>query len=79
MSAFRELWEKELGRVALAAIEGIHGSDFLKAVVQNDAAVLLQAIQDILDNESLSDFNCVEEIVCLFERAGISTARHDFG
>lgn len=79
MSVDRELWEKELGRIALAAMDGIHGAGVFESVIEHDAIVILQAIQDILNSEDLSDFNCVEEIVSLLERAGISTTRHDFG
>lgn len=79
MSVDRELWEKELGRIALAALEGIYGISAFDPIVENRAIALLQSIQNILNNEDLNDFNCVEEIVSLLGRSGISTTRHDFG
>ncbi len=79
MSVDRELWEKELGRVALRAIEEIHGGDALAPAVQTAAAGLLETIRGILDDESLNDFDCVEEIVHVLDSVGITTTRHDFG
>ena len=39
----------------------------------------LQKIKTIIENDSLSDFECVEEIVCLFEKLGSDGGnRHDF-
>lgn len=39
----------------------------------------LQKIKSIIENDSLSDFDCVEEIVCLFEQIGSDGGnRHDF-
>ena len=75
----RNIAEKELGRVALALLEGIHGADYLHPIVGNEAVFTLQAIKDILDNERKSDFDCVEEIVRILWQAGIPTNRHDFG
>ncbi len=79
MCVERELLAMELGRLSLGILEGIHGSDFLDAAADHHAIRILQDIQDILNNEQLSDFCCVEEIVSLLERSGISTTRHDFG
>ena len=36
-------------------------------------------IADILDRKDLTDFQCVEEIVLIFEHYNLSTSRHDFG
>lgn len=75
----REMAERELGRLALAVIEGLHGTDVLTPIVGNEALFTLQKIQDILNNEHNSDFECVEEIVDALWHAGITTDRHDFG
>ena len=75
----REIAEKELGRLALVILEGLHGTDVLDPIVENKAIVTLQSIREVLDDESRSDFDCVEEIVNILWRAGISTNRHDFG
>ena len=40
---------------------------------------MLQRIKAVIDNDSLSDFDCVEEIVCIFEEFGSDGgSRHDF-
>lgn len=75
----REIAEKELGRLALAILEGLHGTDVLDPIVENKAIVALQSIREVLDDESRSDFDCVEEIVNILWHAGVTTSRHDFG
>ena len=75
----KEIAEKELGRLILSLLKGLHGTDFLYPIVENEAVSALQHIKDILDDEGMSDFDCVEEIVRILWRAGISTDRHDFG
>jgi hypothetical protein len=40
----------------------------------------LEQIQQILLEPSMSDFDCIEKIVCLLEDLGLSCGeRHDFG
>ena len=75
----KEMAEKELGRLALAVLEGLHGTDFLNPIVGSEAISTLQEIRDVLNNEHLSDFECIEEIVNILWLAGITTSRHDFG
>ncbi len=51
-----------------------------KKAVNTKAVRILQEIQDVLANDSKSDFEVVEEIVCVFEKHNISAeGRHDFG
>lgn len=51
-----------------------------KKKVNTKAVQILQEIQDVLACESKSDFDVVEEIVCIFEKHHISVmGRHDFG
>ena len=51
-----------------------------KKIVNTKAVCILQEIQDVLGCESKSDFEVVEEIVCIFEKHNISAkGRHDFG
>ena len=51
-----------------------------KKAVNTKAVRILQEIQDVLANDSMSDFDVVEEIVCIFEKYHISAeGRHDFG
>ena len=48
--------------------------------IDTKATRILQEIQYILSNEELSDFQIVEEIVCLFEKNNLSAGScHDFG
>lgn len=75
----REMTEKEIGRTMLALFEGLHGREFFSPIVENEAVRTLQLIQDLLNDEEKSDFECVEEIVNILWEAGISTSRHDFG
>ena len=40
----------------------------------------LSEIRDVIQNDELSDFDAVEQIVCIFEKYNISAGvRHDFG
>lgn len=79
MSVEQDLFVRELGQVALDALQGVYRSKVVDRLVESDAVRVLQAVQDILDDGDLSDFDCVEKLVCLFEDNGISTSRHDFG
>ena len=74
----REMTEKEIGRTMLALFEGLHGREFFSPIVENEAVRTLQLIQNVLNDEGKSDFECVEEIVAILWDAGISTDRHDF-
>lgn len=41
--------------------------------------LLIDKIKAVLENDNLSDFECIEEIVCLFEDEGLAIDyRHDF-
>ena len=49
-------------------------------IVKIESYKALQKIKDIIENDSLSDFECIEEIVCVLEDIGSSGGnRHDFG
>ena len=75
----REIMEKELGRLALAMLEGIHSADYLRPIVGQKTVFVIGAIKDVLDNAHKSYFECIEEIVQILWGAGIPTNRHDFG
>jgi len=48
-------------------------------LVQTKCYQALQTIKSIIEDEGLSDFECVEQIVCVFEQLGSSGgSRHDF-
>ncbi len=65
-------------------------SDFIKCkiedfemdasqIVDTAATNMLREIQSIIRNENYSDFDAIEEIVCVLQKNGIdSGARHDF-
>ena len=51
-----------------------------KKLVNTKATQILQEIQNVLEKEDLSDFQIVEEIVCIFEKNKLSAGGcHDFG
>ena len=48
--------------------------------VETECYKALQKIKTVIENDSLSDFECVEEIVRIYESIGSSGGnRHDFG
>ncbi len=48
-------------------------------IATTTAISVLQEIHTALSNPELSDFDAIEEIVCIFEKRGISCGgRHDF-
>lgn len=75
----RDLVERELGRTALTMLESLYGKNCVIPAVESEAIRLLEAIRSVLDNENLSDFDCIEEIVKILQRDGVLTNRHDFG
>ncbi len=55
----------------------------LNHIVEMQCFQILQKIHSILKDDNLNDAECfmkIEEIVCLFEKSGVSCGnRHDFG
>ena len=48
-------------------------------IADTTATLILGEIQDIIKNDSYSDFEAIEEIICIFEKYKISFEnRHDF-
>ena len=48
-------------------------------IADTTAIQVLYEIKKVIENEELDDFYVVEEIVCIFEKYGISAGvRHDF-
>ena len=48
-------------------------------IANSTALILLSKIRNIILNDKLSDFEAIEEIICLFEEYDIQTGcRHDF-
>lgn len=79
MSAIQALLERELGHAALELLGEQAAAALAVPAAEERALNIVQAIQSVLDDESRSDFACVEEIVCILARAGVPTSRHDFG
>ena len=79
MSISRELAEKALGSLALKLITDIYTSEQFSFITDGLAIRALQDIQDVLNQEELTDFVCIEKIVSIFENYGLSCDRHDFG
>lgn len=79
MSAIQALMERELGRTALELLGEQAMAELLVPAAEQRALKMIQAIQTVLDDSARSDFECVEEIVNILERAGIPVSWHDFG
>lgn len=45
--------------------------NIIPEIVNNEYYVALQKIKTIIENDSLSDYKCVQEIVCVFQNIGI--------
>ena len=51
----------------------------MQEIANTKAITALNAIKEVLSNNNLSDFEAIEEIVCIFDKYGIDTVgRHDF-
>ena len=51
----------------------------IKTLIENEYLIKLEEIKTVLATERLSDFDCIEEISCIFESMGIDIGnRHDF-
>ena len=49
-------------------------------IIETESCKTLQKIKAIIENDSLDDFMCIEEILCALDEAGIGSGnRHDFG
>jgi len=54
--------------------------DILHEIFEERCCKSLQEIKSIIEDNTLSDFECVEKIVCVFENIGSHVSyRHDFG
>ena len=73
----------ELSTAELAELikEKLSEKEFdIAQIADTKATRILQEIQKVLANKYLSDFEIVEEIVCIFEKNNLSAEGcHDFG
>lgn len=79
MSAIQALIQRELGRTVLELLGEQTLDELLIPAAEQRALGIVQDIQTVLDDSARSDFECVEELVSILEKAGISVSRHDFG
>ncbi len=79
MSVNKELSAKALGEFALQMITDYFTSDHFVFITDGMAVRALQEIQDAVNEETLTDFECIEEIIAIFDRYGLNNSRHDFG
>ena len=73
----KELLSKELGKIVLQMIDAAQ-IDYAAIAADASYQALLK-IKAVISDDSLSDFDCVEQIVNIFEDAGSDGgSRHDF-
>lgn len=72
----------ELIRQYIAEYIALKIEDFeidLDKIADTSATLILGEIQGIIKNDNYSDFEAIEEIICIFEKYKISFGnRHDF-
>lgn len=73
----RAIAEREVGRMVLKILERLKGSDYFEPNMEITAIRTLQRIQIAMDDEDLSDFDCVNVIADILACVGINTWRHD--
>lgn len=79
MELYKELLNNILNGEKLE-IEFTKNNFDIENIMRNECYILLGKIKTVTQDDSLSDFECVEKIVCLFENSGIKAGnRHDFG
>ena len=77
MNTMRELLQKEIGRLILEYYDS--QSLDCEGLASSAATRALAKIQGVVTSDTLSDFDKVEGIVCIFEEFGLSGgAAHDF-
>lgn len=79
MELFKEILIKALAKEEINII--FPNFEFgVTEVIEIESFKALQKIKTIIENDNLSDFECIERIVCIFEDIGSGGGnRHDFG
>ncbi|MGM9936423.1 MAG: hypothetical protein ACI38A_03675 [Candidatus Ornithomonoglobus sp.] len=73
-----ELLTSKIADLLIDKVCGLNMEDISKCV-QNSEEEVINEIQEVLRNEDYSDFDAIEEIVCIFEKYGLDAgSRHDF-
>ena len=80
MELYEELLGKQIGMSILNFIKTLQIDTIdCKGIVELASLSALRRIKAVVDDDSLSDFECVEKIVLIFEDIGSSGgSRHDF-
>ncbi len=73
----RELLEKELGRQIMGYLD--QGPFRMEDTVEGVCAGALDEICRALKDSALDDFHCIDTIINVLDRLGVSATRHDFG
>ncbi len=73
-----ELLKEEIADYVISRMEGLDID--ADKIADTTAINALSEIQNVIQNDNISDFEAVEQIVCIFEKYNICAgARHDFG
>ena len=74
---FKDLLSKELGKIVLQMIDAAQ-IDYAAIAAEASSRALLK-IKAVISDDSLSDFECVEQIVSIFESlSSDGGSRHDW-
>jgi len=72
-----ELLKKHIGDIMEILLEEM--SPDMSKIADTTAIIILDEIKNVICNDELSDFDTVEEIVCILEKNNIDCGlRHDF-
>ena len=74
---YRELIAKELGKMMLNTLDGAQVN--CAEIVADVSYQALQKIKAVIEDDSLSEFDCIGQIVSIFEELGTGGgARHNW-
>ncbi|MCL2408303.1 MAG: hypothetical protein FWC96_01635 [Oscillospiraceae bacterium] len=77
MSLHKEIISREIGKMMIDLLD--KGAIDYSQIVEQESLAVLERIKAVIADSSLSDFDCVEQIVRVFEEIGSSCGtRHDF-
>ena len=76
MTFYEELAAKSLGTMLLQTLKD--SSPDLSSLVHDESVIALGKIHAALNDDSLSDFMCLDEIIHVFDTLGLTVHRHDF-
>ena len=72
-----ELLQNDINNIIKNIMEDV--SPDISKIVDTTAIIILDEIKSVICNDELSDFDAIEEIVCILEKNNICCGgRHDF-